>query len=146
MSNRQKATGITSPSKAAALIGGRYAGPPKVVAWREERRRAQAGHHGVNAWKCDVCGLLTVAIDVDPGVTPMFLGCRRTPDCTGMGTSSGYPSIPVPDRVLEHLDWEWTLPDPGEDLTTGDREWIDDGGLLLRPRTERRSAYLPEGS
>lgn len=123
------------------LIEGRYAGPPKMVAWREERRQAQAGHHGVNAYNCEVCKANTVTIDVDPGVTPMFLGCRRTPNCKGTAVSSGYPDLEPPPHIMAGLQWEWTLPEPDEKLKPGEREWIDDGGLLLRARSDRPSAY-----
>ena len=64
----------------------------------------------INAWKCPTCGGLTVAIHVDDGVTPMFLACRRTPGCTGMAVSSGYPSPPIPLHIRLLCEWEWFAP------------------------------------
>lgn len=75
----------------------------------------------VNAWKCDKCGGVLVAIHVVEGVTPMFLACRARPtpeiaehaaksSCDGRMISAGYPSPPVPAPLLEALAWEWRLP------------------------------------
>lgn len=111
--------------------------PPRLAAWRAQILAERAGHHGVNAYTCDTCGLNTVTIDVDLGVTPMFLACRRTPGCKGRGVSAGYPKADPPAELLAHLDWEWYLADPAHEL------------LALRPRTDRPSAYrlgLPAGA
>lgn len=115
-----------------------------VQAWRERMRRDRAGHHGINAYHCQKCGRNTVTIDVDPGVTPMFLGCRRTEGCTGSAVSSGYPEAKPPQHVLDHLDWEWALPTGFEyaRLDAAMRDHVDQGGLVLRPRTDRPSAYV----
>jgi hypothetical protein len=117
--------------------------PDGITAWRERQRRERAGHHGVNSYKCPECGKVTVTIDVDPGVTPMLLGCRRTPGCRGLAVSSGYPATEPPASLLEHLDWEWALPTAGEyaELDTAMMAYVDNGGLALRPRGDRPSAY-----
>ena len=111
-----------------------------ISEWREKQRRERAGHHGVNAYKCPECGKVTVTIDVDPGVTPMLLACRRTPGCEGMAVSSGYPATEPPAALLEHLDWEWTLTPPA-DVTPEEERFVADGGLYLAPRGDRPSAY-----
>lgn len=91
----------------------------------------------VNAWKCNKCGRLTVARHADAGVTPMFLACRASGDvmdCGGQAVSSGYPSEPVPDRILDRLEWEWYRPDSAELRTFGldMQDHIRRGGLALR--------------
>lgn len=117
-----------------------------IAKWREERRVEWAGHHGINAYKCRECGGLTVTIDVDSGVTPALLACRATPGCNGMAVSSGYPASDPPPHIMAKLRWEWRLP-KGFDyarLSPEMRQFIDDGGLELVPRTGRPSAYRTE--
>jgi len=46
-----------------------------------------------------------VAVHVDDGVTPMFLGCRAI-GCVGTAVSLGYPQG-IPPEVLGKLAWEW---------------------------------------
>lgn len=91
----------------------------------------------INAWKCDKCGRLTVARHADEGVTPMFLACRASgnvEDCGGQAVSSGYPGAPVPDYIMEKLEWEWYAPDKDEyrSLDSAMRYHVDGGGLILR--------------
>ena len=111
--------------------------------WREQQRRARAGHHGVNAYHCEKCGMNTVTIDVDPGVTPMLLGCRRTPGCDGTAVSSGYPVTAPPSHIIAGLEWEWAHPKGFEyaRLSPELRQFVDDGGLILQPYSGRPSAY-----
>lgn len=103
----------------------------------------------VNAWKCEECGLLLVAIHVDDGVTPMLLGCRVTAGCTGMMISSGYPRPPIPEHILERLAWEWR-----KASTTQLKRWRRDnramfthcemGGLVLAPLSDAGRTVLGE--
>lgn len=88
----------------------------------------------LNAWQCSTCGKSTVAVHVDDGVTPMFLGCRATPGCIGRATSSGYPSGPVPHYIVEALRFEWYAPSPTE-LVKLDQETRAHCGLLIRDLT-----------
>lgn len=88
----------------------------------------------INAWKCDACGGLTVAIHADEGVTPMFLACRRTEGCNGRAVSAGYPDPPIPDEIVSLLAWEWYRPTDRWARRQG-REMQDhvrNGGLVLR--------------
>ena len=62
----------------------------------------------VNAWKCDACGRLLVAVDVVEGVTPMTVRCRFG-RCSGAMVSSFYPPDPVPSEILEAIAWECRL-------------------------------------
>lgn len=91
----------------------------------------------VNAWKCERCGGLLVAIHLVEGTTPMFLGCRAV-GCDGRGVSAGYPPAPIPSRILDAVSWEWRLPS-----TTERKRWksenpamldhVTRGGLVLAP-------------
>lgn len=93
-----------------------------------------------NAYYCDLCKQYTITIDVDEGVTPMFLGCRATEGCKGRATSMMYPAEPWPDSVPTEPMFEWFKPV----LTAGQlkrhrREFdpfvdhVQRGGLDLRP-------------
>lgn len=91
----------------------------------------------INAWKCEKCGQLTVARHADEGVTPMFLACRASgnvEDCGGRAVSSGYPSEPIPYRILNRLEWEWYKPTLIElqAMEPEMRRHIMQGGLALR--------------
>lgn len=102
------------------------------------------GAGSVNAWKCNDCGGLTVAVHVDAGVTPMFLGCRRTEGCKGRAVSSMYPDPPLPDHVLDALAWEWYMPGDKElrKLDPATRDHCEQGGLVIRPLTDAGRAAL----
>lgn len=93
----------------------------------------------VNAYRCDECKGLTVTIDVDAGVTPMFLACRASGqpgDCEGRAMSMGYPPGDPPNFVMEKLAWEWFRPTRLELLKHNAevRDHVARGGLLLRRR------------
>jgi hypothetical protein len=137
MSNRQKVKKVTP------LGTDVHRRPKHIEEALEAQRRDRTPHHGINAYTCPVCHLNTMTIDVDPGVTPMFLGCRRTRGCTGTAVSAGYPELPVPDELLEHLEWEWTTPTEREfrRLSPVMQAHIDAGGLMLVVRSDRASAY-----
>lgn len=138
MSNRQK------PKNRIPLGTEPYRGPAHVAKWRQQQQVQRTPHHGINAYHCDTCDKNTVTIDVDPGVTPMFLACRRTPDCPGQATSSGYPSTEPPPAVLLRLEWEWALPtvDQFRKLSPEMKAHVDAGGLVLQPYSGRPSAYI----
>lgn len=116
--------------------------PPRETAYG-------AGRGHVNAWKCDACGALLVAIHVAPGVTPMFLGCRDgRPGCLGTMKSSGYPAGEIPAGILAKLSWEWYAVSKTQAKKlrrSGDSSTFDHvtrGGLLLRRLSDagRRAA------
>ena len=107
-----------------------------------------------NAYFCDTCHGYIVTIDLEEGVTPMFLTCRvkgepRTPenDCLGRMHSMMYPDEPWPDRdgygneIPTEPTWEWYKPDEQElkrMRRKGDEagiEHVRKGGLMLRQKT-----------
>ena len=83
----------------------------------------------VNCYVC-TCGYITKTIDIDSGVTPMFLRCRK---CNNMSKSTFYTDI-APDKDPE---LEWYRPTLKEILKMRKKEDIADhalaGGLNYRP-------------
>ena len=85
----------------------------------------------------------TVTLDVDDGVTPMFLACRHDGTETGCmkrATSSCYPDGPLPEFLREKFEqfgWEWYRPSLKWARRKGP-EMLDHvlrGGLDLRRRS-----------
>lgn len=68
----------------------------------------------VNAWKCHLCGELTVAVQRADGVTPFLLACRASGDlegCPGTGESLMYqPGFMDTDPDWPEPQWEWVIP------------------------------------
>lgn len=90
----------------------------------------------INVYTCPKCKGHTVTVDVDHGVTPFLLRCRATNDCSGMAQSAMYPRGPKPSWIPDP-QWEWfkpTGPDY-ENLSAPMKEYVDDGGLNIRKRT-----------
>jgi hypothetical protein len=91
-----------------------------------------------NVYTCPKCKGMTVTVDIDEGVTPMFLNCRasgREGDCDGMAVSAMYPKGPRPPHVPAPA-WEWFKP-TGKDyarLSPAMKEHVDAGGLDIRKR------------
>lgn len=106
-----------------------------------------------NAYYCEKCGRYTVTVDVDEGVTPMFLACRasghdpRDPEnpCDGMARSMMYPPPPWPDHpdLNAGPTWEWYRPTDVAALPDGLREHVEKGGLDLRRRGEVGRTHRP---
>lgn len=98
----------------------------------------------INAWVCDRCAAPTVSVDIEDGVTPMFLACRATPGCKGRAISRGYPKGEPPAEIIDALAWEWYRPTPKQARRMGAdmAEHVAKGGLDLRPLTDAgRAAY-----
>lgn len=105
-----------------------------------------------NAYWCETCRGYVVTIDVDKGVTPMFLACRvkgdpsdPDNDCKGMSRSMMYPAEPWPEKdgygnpIPTEPTWEWFKPATLDGLSEGVREHVEKGGLDLRPRDCRNA-------
>lgn len=90
-----------------------------------------------NGYICDRklggCGGVYLTVDLDKGVTPMFMPCLTTPNCGGMANSMGYPRTPPPKKVP--LLVEWYSPESGslDDMTPKMIDHVMKGGLLRRP-------------
>jgi hypothetical protein len=109
---------------------------------KAERNRAQ-GKTAVyddgrryNAYQCSPqggCGGIYLTVDLDKGVTPMFMPCLVTQDCPGMAMSLGYPKSPPPRKLK--LLVEWYEPDDAALtlMTTAMFDHVRQGGLLRRP-------------
>lgn len=99
----------------------------------------------------------TVTVDVDHGVTPFMIKCRAKsrpdrplkprltgPDgeCIGTAQSSFYPKVPKPPWIKDP-EWEWYKPAAEEipKLGRGERDHVEQGGLLMRPRTDAEPIY-----
>lgn len=90
-----------------------------------------------NAYLCTSCYLCFVTVDVDDGVTPMFLSCRH---CSGRMQSAMYASVNTWPRKLHNrpADGVWYKPKRMERRRMK-REFpamfqhVSKGGLILRP-------------
>ena len=87
----------------------------------------------INAYRCPICMNLTVTIDRDEGVTPMFLNCRVTPGCKGMAESYFYR----PPKNAGEPTHEWYRPEAEEmrTLEEGMLDHVRRGGLCIRAIT-----------
>jgi hypothetical protein len=85
-----------------------------------------------NGYTCEKCKAVTMVIHADPGVTPMFLGCKQ-PDCDGRAVSMGYPPGSPPKQLLP-AKWEWYRPELDDPILKepGMMEHVSRGGLALR--------------
>lgn len=94
-----------------------------------------------NAYFCKSCRKVTITVDVDEGVTPMFIPCfhcknemansfmYQLPGCLRFDFTNGINILPA--------DLEWYKPDDQEiaKLSYGQKEHVLHGGLLSRNRT-----------
>lgn len=98
-----------------------------------------------NAYVCAKCCKPTVTVDVDEGVTPMFIGCRATEGCDGMAQSMMYPKHDRPAHIPAPT-FEWYKPTEAEAAEAdkeypGSLEHWKQGGLFMRPRTDATPVY-----
>lgn len=85
-----------------------------------------------NVYSCDKCKNYIVTLDVDRGVTQMFLPCKFPP-CTGDMVSHGYPPSDTKPDVVPDASWEWYRPEI-IDGNPEELEYMLRGGLLLREK------------
>jgi hypothetical protein len=102
----------------------------------------------INGWRCADCGAHTYVVHVDDGVTPMFLACRATEGCKGTGVSLMYSRPPVPQHVIDAVEWEWFRPQDRavRRMEAGMRDHIKRGGLDLRRLTDAGRTELAAAS
>lgn len=93
-----------------------------------------------NMYGCDTCKGYIVTVDIDRGVTPMYIKCQSE-TCSALMRSYGYPARPRPEHIAS-ADWEWYRPEVNAlgrfDNDDDANEHILRGGLLLRGRTDAR--------
>jgi len=98
-----------------------------------------------NAYFCGKCRKVTITVDIDEGVTPMFILC---PHCNNRASSFMY-QIPgcmyfgeFENGKMTTLpaDYEWYKPNEKETLllSKGEAEHVFKGGLLMRKRTKAK--------
>lgn len=108
--------------------------------WFLERARLTRRWGVLNVWTCR-CGWELVAIDLDEGVTPMFVACEAD-GCTMLASSAMYRDAdPLGRRVPTH---GWYRP---EALPRDDRDahhHLRQGGLLLRELTAEDLAVFAQ--
>ena len=78
-----------------------------------------------NIYTC-TAGHSTVTVDIDDGVTPFMITCQED-GCDRTATSMFYRC----DQDLEPTH-EWYKPDKDAEMTQGERDHVEQGGLLLR--------------
>src|SRR5574343_971923 len=93
-----------------------------------------------NAYFCKNCRKVTITVDVDEGVTPMFIKCPfcgemansfmyQIPGCMRFDFSKGIGILPA--------DYEWYKPAKDDKIAKYEMEHVSRGGLLMRSRTNK---------
>jgi len=83
-----------------------------------------------NIYTCEKCFGHIVTVDRDYGTTPFIISHSHTGSgCDGMMKSSMYR---VFDQNMK-AGFEWYKPPVVQILTDGERDHVDNGGLLMRP-------------
>jgi hypothetical protein len=124
----------------------------------------------VNAYVCEY-GCILVTIDVDDGVTPFMIKCRKKPtkqrpllpplmdkhgECKGMARSSFYPKAPIP-KNYPPITHEWRKPSQDDVFLIAERYGIsleeahnevknNPNQLWLFDRTDREPKYHEESN
>lgn len=81
-----------------------------------------------NSYSCTTCGGTFVTVDIDPGVTPMYMRCYATDGCNGNAQSAGYRFAPAVDPTLE-----WYRPETTKGESPAMVDHLRQGGLAHRP-------------
>jgi len=85
-----------------------------------------------NGYLCGTCNRIYVTVDIDPGVTPMFMRCFATEGCPGQASSLGYPAGPIPAGVGQPV-LEWYRPETTAGENPAMVDHLRNGGLAHRP-------------
>jgi hypothetical protein len=96
-----------------------------------------------NAYFCTHCRKVTITVDIDEGVTPMFILC---PYCKGTASSFMY-QVPGCMHFNIKADLEWYKPNERETLilSKSEAEHVFKGGLLSRKRTNAKPMMTKYG-
>lgn len=89
-----------------------------------------------NAYFCKACKRIIITVDVNEGVTPMFIQC---PECYCPATSFMY-QLPGALHLGVEAEYEWYKPSESETLllSKGEADHVFNGGLLMRKRTNAK--------
>lgn len=89
-----------------------------------------------NLYACTMCKHFIITIDVDNGVTPFMIRCKRK-GCKGTMQSAFYKPLPALLQMKEP-DFEWYRKTQKElvDVSEDAREHASKGGLFLRERKQ----------
>ena len=94
-----------------------------------------------NAYVCKKCRYITLTVHIHEGVTPMFFGCENPTGCDGSAISFMY-QLPWPLAISFSSDLlpthEWYKPGSEQKLTPGEKDHVNNGGVLLRERTDAK--------
>lgn len=80
-----------------------------------------------NSYTCEACSGTYVTVDIDPGVTPMFMRCYATEGCEGTAHSTMYTGVPANDPTLE-----WYRPETIKGQNPAMVDHLRQGGLAHR--------------
>jgi hypothetical protein len=100
----------------------------------------------LNAYQCERRkGHIIVTIDIHPGVTPAFMGCKY-PHCPGMSRSMFYPAAPMPDKLKLAPIWVWYRPSSVEfdKESAASKHHILQGGLEIRHCSQNFDQFMEE--
>lgn len=86
-----------------------------------------------NGYICEKCNKGYLTLDVDNGVTPMFMPCFATQGCDGRAHSLGYPNGEPPAFLGEPVI-HWVRPSKQEfmNLPASLRDHVRQGGLIRK--------------
>lgn len=87
-----------------------------------------------NGYVCNKCDKAYLTLDIDNGVTPMFMPCLATEGCDGRAHSMGYPEGDPPASMGEPII-HWVRPKDMREflsLPPAVKQHVRQGGLIRR--------------
>lgn len=115
----------------------------------------------INAYVCESCKRVTVTVNVDDGVTPMFMACpfpTVKESILSKGSVCGMQAVSFMYRLapcfysnpLLAAEWEWYKPSEQEAIdkkyTQAAKDHVAAGGLMLRARTDKEPIMVGPAS
>lgn len=121
-------------------LNGKRIPPPRLITGRPGEDVANMldipGVVGaINAYVCNFCYNLIIVQHVDKGLTPDYMACLVSKDCTGTARSMHYPPNP-PQKVIDAVKWEWYRPtlDEFKQLDITLKQNVMAGALCIREK------------